>query len=251
MFVYISVINPYFTKYAPSLSNASVIVINKTDKVIYVDKGPSFFYTNNLPPESMFGSKSTLTGTTQSSGVGVNLGGLASAFGAKGSASSVLNSVTVYNSTGVIDGTIQTEKRIIPIAPNGASVVYTSGCTIGYGLVASGHANYSIGMNVSFRLVENGEKIKLNKGEERQYNEQNTILSYKAVVHYAFTEDMKDYREATTGNYLKAIVSDSSDGVKNEKSYKKAKLMYCEKYKNAPNEYTLFQAKQSTSKEAF
>lgn len=55
VFVYISVINPYFTKYAPSLSNASVIVINKTDKVIYVDKGPSFFIQIIFPLKACLG----------------------------------------------------------------------------------------------------------------------------------------------------------------------------------------------------
>ena len=126
-----------------------------------------------------------------------------------------------------------------------------SGSTIGSGLIASGHANYSYGMKLYFKLIENDEKIKMSQGLERQYNEQNTILSYKAVVHYTFTEDMKDYHEATVDNYLKAIVVDNSAGAKNEKSYKKAKLKYCDKYRNAPEEYTLFLIRENPSKEAF
>lgn len=224
-----------------------VLVNNKTKKTIYVDNGSSFIYTNGKAA-SMYRSRATSTGTMYSSGTSVNLGGLAYGLGARGPVTSALSAITVSNGTSDYEGTIISEKRIVPVAPLSTEVVYAEDLSVYYVLCRLGRLReYDFSNNLRksnwthSRYLERGNEIKMKKGLSREYTEENTPLAYKTIVHYAFSESMDDPREVTTDNYLKAWAVDKSSGIKN---YEYANLPNCEKFKNAPSDYTLFQAKK-------
>lgn len=230
-----------------------VLVNNKTNKVLYIDNGSSFFYTNGRAA-SMYRARATTSGTMESSGTAVNLGGIASAFGARGPVATALSAIVVSHSSGNYNGTIVSEKRIIPVAPMSTEPVYVEDYSVCYTLCKLGRAEYNYKVdgesekimevkgygNRHLRLVEKGNKIKMKKGMERQYNAQNSIMSCKALLHYSFTENMNDEKEVMVDNYLKALVIDKRDGVKN---YESATLEFCDKYRQAPEEYTLFESR--------
>ena len=227
-----------------------VFLNNKTNKVIYVDNGSSFFYTNGRAV-SMYRARSTTSGIMESSGTSVNLGGIASAFGARGPVATALGAITVSNSSGNYNGTIVSEKRIIPVAPMSTEAVYVEDYSVCFTLNRLGKAEYNYAKdgeagnvhgygNRHLRLSERGKKVKMTKGMERQYNEQNSIMSCKTMLHYAFTEDMAETYEAIADNYLKALVIDKREGVEN---YEYAQLPLCDKYRSKPEEYTLFESR--------
>ena len=225
-----------------------ILVNNKTKKVIYVDNGASFIYTNNKPA-SLYRARTTTQGTMYSSGVAVNLGGLAYGLGARGPVTSALSAITVTNSSGDYSGTMVSEKRIIPVAPMGTETIYAEDNTIFKTLEEMGRINHYrqdarnlLKMNwTHHRYLEKGQEIKMKKGLSRQYTNENTILRYKAHIHYSFTEKMESDKEVEIDNYLKAWVVDSRTNIKN---YEYARLPYCEEYRNATDSYTLFQAQR-------
>ena len=218
-----------------------VLVNNKSDKIIYVDKGTSFFYYRRGIADNMYQSVSTMSGTMESSGVSLNLGGFLGAFGLGGPVASALSCLSVSNSYGSFAGTIVSEKRIVPIAPNTTEVVYVSKFSISEMLeniyLLIDHKKRMKWLSHA-RLIENGQKQKLRRGFEREYDESNSILPFKATMNYSFSEDMGEKKEVQIDNYLKAIVTDRYKGVKN---YEQTNLKYCSKYKNSPQDYTLFQ----------
>jgi hypothetical protein len=81
----------------------------------------------------------------------------------------------------------------------------------------------------------------MKKGFSRQFDESNTLLSYKALVRYSFSESMDGAHEAITENYLKALVVDKRSGVDN---YEYAELPYCDQYRTDTDNYTLFHAEK-------
>ena len=74
-----------------------LVVQNKTDKVIYVDKGSSFLYTNGKA-ENMYNATSTTSGTTYTTGSAVNPGAIAYALGARGPLVAAMSATTYSNS---------------------------------------------------------------------------------------------------------------------------------------------------------
>ncbi|MBQ4393580.1 MAG: hypothetical protein II826_10800 [Prevotella sp.] len=225
-----------------------ILVHNKSKKVIYVDNGSSFIYTNEKPA-SLYRARATTQGTMSSSGVAVNLGGLAYGMGTRGPVTTALSAITVSSSSGNYRGTIVSEKRIIPVAPLSTEAVFVEDNTIIKTLEAircvKNYGEENKNLIKCFwthrRYVERGQEIKMKKGLSRQYTEENTILSYKALVHYSFTEKMEADKEIEIDNYLKAWVVDRRSGVNH---YENARLPYCDEYRNATDNYALFQAQR-------
>lgn len=175
-----------------------LVVQNKTNKVIYVDKGSSFMYINGKAT-NMYSASSKTSGTTYTTGTAVNPGAIAYALGARGPVVAAMSATTYSSSSSNTYGTITHEKRFIPIAPESSEVIkniYPYPSTVGGGNLKH------------YRLEEQGKKIKFTKGLSRQYTEENSVMKYKCLVRYSFSEDTNGQREATVDNYLKAFVVD-------------------------------------------
>ena len=107
---------------------------------------------------------------------------------------------TYTNSTGYTSSTTYSEKRYIPIAPQCCEVIRRISPQDSEKIIFHGLKHN--------RLVENGQEIKYKKGLTRKYTEENTILNYKCLVRYSFSEGTGDYKDATVSNYLKELTVD-------------------------------------------
>lgn len=100
--------------------NSSYLTVwNKTDRVIYIDKGSSFVYVNNKA-QSLFSNSSYSSGSGSLGGASVNLGGVASALGIGGAAGSILGGVSVGGGRSSQSSTTVYEQRVMAIAPKAA-----------------------------------------------------------------------------------------------------------------------------------
>jgi len=186
-----------------------LVVINKTNKVIYVDKGSSFLYTNGKA-ENMYHATSTASGTTYTTGASVNPGAIAYALGARGPLVTALSATTYSNSESYTSSIISHEKRFIPIAPMSSEVVLEVNLFVSLPKWPQGDSYKNS------RLIEHGTKTKIAKGLTRQYTKENSILSYKCLVSYSFTEDTNNLKEATVENYLKELIVDKRKAKRGE-----------------------------------
>lgn len=192
----------------------AIYVHNNTDELIFVDKGTSFLSTSG-EVEFLYNSSSDIKGDSKTVGQGVSWGNSA-----------------IFSQVGSFQGQMITEKRIVPIAPHSYTPIYIQ--DFHATLASKGY----FGKSTSHRWTyTEAPKQKIKKGMVQLYDENNTILNYKACVRYSTTEDMKNYKEATTDNYLKAWVVDDQEGFYD---YNNATLPYADKFRMDSDRYYLF-----------
>lgn len=203
-----------------------IFVNNNTDKIVFVDTGTSFLWTNNSV-ETIFKASSELRGHSSftSDMSSVSIGGI--------------SSVSSISGVGSFQGDIISEKRIVPIAPK------TIKCITAFSVIDY-FVKYGIFEKLNiYRYVENGKSKVMKIGMGSVFNEDNSILKYRSSVRYSFKEDMSTYKDATTDNYLKAWVVDDKEGLYN---YDNANLPYVNKYRRDASNYTLFNKYSSNGK---
>lgn len=198
--------------YPYNLNYISIYVCNNTDELIFVDKGTSFLSTSG-DVVFLYNSSTNIQGNNIAVGQGVSWG---SSFS--------------FLQEGSFQGQMVTEKRIVPIAPHSYTPIYIQ--DLYATLVSKGY----FVTNHKWHYPRTSQQ-KIKKGMVQQYDENNTILNYKATIRYSTTEDMKNYIEATTDNYLKAWVVDDQEGFYD---YNNATLPYANKFRMDPDRYYLF-----------
>lgn len=210
----------------PAMNGVTVLVYNKTDKILFVDKGTSFFSINGRN-ENMFRSMVNTSGTMRSTFV--NLGNMAYAAGLRGPLGMAMSGITIggssFSSVSVI------EKRVIPVPPHGTEPVYITG-EIGIGAAKNVTSPKGI-----FQSHHRYMGKKMGKGMVREFTEDNSVLKYKATVRYGFTEDCSSPKEVSLDNHLKALVVDSPKG---ERHYETANLPYCQRFREDAENYSLW-----------
>lgn len=212
------------------METSRIYVFNKTDKIIYVDKGNSYA-TLNGTHYRMFTNQVTTSGTSSNSGIGVNLGAI----------SPYLRGITVGGGSGTHNQTTTYEERILAIPPHSRCQVYEWNHP--FALMAwkgniKNNGNVAFSLTPRSRYIEPGtrKKIKLTKGFTRTFDLETSPLRYSALITYALTEDMKDAKEVSTDeNYLKAMVADSYKGWTD---YRVEKLPYCQPFMMDKENYT-------------
>ena len=107
-----------------NVNEISVIVVNKTNNVLYIDKANCFIYTNGNT-ESLFSNAAYSTGTTSGGGAAVNLGGAARALGIGGVAGGLLSGTTVGGGSSSTNTTTIFEQRVLGVAPQSAQTLKT------------------------------------------------------------------------------------------------------------------------------
>ena len=207
----------------------SVIITNKTDKVLYIDKANSFLYKNGTTT-SYFTNAVYTTGKAKDNGVSVNLGGAANSLGIGGLAGGILSGTTVGGGTTTTNTTTIFEQRIIGVAPLSGlalTTIYISpNLSSNYLRTGSYGFGGKLGEFVDpvSRFVE-----KFRVGNSRTYTESSSPLSVKASIKYSldenFTEDMS--ATVTASNFIENIVIDNYKGLKNAG----ITLPYCNPYK--------------------
>lgn len=193
-----------------NLKSPVLLVLNKTDKVVYIDKENSFAYLNDNPT-TLFSNSAQTSSQTNSQGASVNLGSVAGAFGVGGTVGSLLNGINVGGSSGTINGNIIYEKRVVSVAPKAAIVIYSwDDCA---SLLTNSKIIIENTAGTSKFINPGGSKQKFKVGLSRHYDAYNSPVRLKGVVKYSTSEDFADAKLVNTENYLKDIIIDSKKGV--------------------------------------
>jgi len=203
--------------------NAKLVLYNKTDNVIYVDKENTFAYINNVP-ENLFKNSVQTVSHSNNTGASVNLGSVAGALGISGPLGTLANGINVGGGSGNTSGTMTYEKRILSVAPKSTAFLYewnpvedlfkTNYCMSTGSIGENGYFNYP-------------HKEKFKKGMVRNFPPTGSPLHYNAIVRYSITENFSAYTQAQTDNYLAHIVIDSYKGVKKGPQYRTISNAYC------------------------
>ncbi len=112
-------------------SEPYLFVSNKTDHVIFIDKGSSFVYENG-GATCLFSNASYSSGTGSGGGASVNLGGVANALGVGGAVGSILGGVNVGGGRSTQNSTTYYEQRVKALAPHASYKLYEWDGTIYY-----------------------------------------------------------------------------------------------------------------------
>lgn len=203
---------------------AKLVVYNKTDQVIYIDKENTFAYTNNVP-ENLFKNTVQMTGTSSNSGATVNMGSVASALGIGGALGTLASGVNVGGGSGTTSSTMTYEKRILSVAPQSLAVLYEWNAFEDLKKVNYYVEKGWLGENGYFM---NPRKVKFKKGMVRNFNQDGTPLIYKAVVRYSMQENFYSYQQAPVNNFLLHIVIDSYKGVNQGSQYRTYCYNFCQ-----------------------
>lgn len=209
-----------------NVNELSVVIVNKTDKVLYIDKANSFIYTNGNT-ESLFTNAAYSSGSTTGGGASVNLGGAARAMGIGGIAGGLLSGTTVGGGSSSTNTTTIFEQRVIGVAPQSAQTLKTISIysSLSNNFIKTGSYGGSKG---KFINPQTGVRTKFKTGDSRNYTEDASPLCVKASVKYSmnenFTEDSSS--QVTSSNFIEHVVIDNYKGVKKGDT----PLPYCTPY---------------------
>ncbi len=168
-------------------------VVNKTDHVIYIDKGSSFVYKNGQAT-CLFSNSSYSSGTGSAGGASVNLGGVASALGVGGAVGTILGGVNVGGGRSSQSSTTYYEQRVMALAPKAAYTLYT-------------WANPS-----SYVSLPNPKPRK--KGRTWSFERHNTPYVIEALLRYSADESFSSVQEVTVSDYISDVVYDKASYAK-------------------------------------
>lgn len=185
----------------------SVLVTNKTDKTIYIDKANSFMVAggNSL---TWFKNSAKTTMNSSNVGVSVNAGSIARAAGVGGALGTALDGINVGSGSQNGTGTTVYEQRVIAIAPHGSMTTYRiSGLAhyIDERIMDAGVktvSSYKAVKPGSFINPLTGEKEKFKKKKMRHYEKSGTPLALQTIVKYSLSEGFETSRSITLEDYV-------------------------------------------------
>lgn len=170
-------------------------ILNKTDRVIYLDKGSSFAYENGVAT-CLFSNSSHSTGTGSSGGASVNLGGIASALGVGGAVGGILSGVNVGGGQSRQSSTTFYEQRVMAMAPKAYYKLYT--------------------WNIRFYLANRKPR---KQGRTWSYGRDNTPYAIEALLKYSLEENFVSVQDVTVSNYISDVVYDKRRYAKHNDLY--------------------------------
>ncbi len=172
-----------------SIEANSLYVQNKTDDILYVDKGNSFQSVNGNPV-CLYTNASYTEGSSKGQGASVNVGSIANALGVGGGVGRALNGVSVGGGTTNLNSATIYERRVVALPP---------------------HAKYEIhswaGMDqLIVNRLGNGKTIRPRRaGRVWNFAPSDSPIQFEAFVAYAQREDFSDVRKASVSNYVSCV----------------------------------------------
>ena len=207
------------SSYEDSLIRANIVfrgdivdleIYNKTDQVIFVDKGSSFAYKNKAPV-CLFQNSSHTTGKTTGGGASINLGSITGALGIGGIAGTLANGVNVGGGKAAQNSTTTYEQRVLAIAPQATYEIYR------WGLHKEDITYY----------IDNSQS----EGKIFDFKKEFSPCVLKAVITYSASEDFQKANQTTIDAYVSTMVVDSHKGLYGLDLNKTA---YCSKFRHLP-----------------
>ena len=179
----------------------SIELKNKTDRIIYIDKGSTFIIESEGKYASYYDTEQTTVAHGKGSGVGVGLGGIASAIGVGGILGTLANSVSVGSSSQSTIMKTYTKERILAIPPH-AQTNLTD-----FKQIEVKKNKYETVSDIEHWYCD----IKLKRGDVKKnghiaYDESNTPNCYRYILTYSTSQYFDTYSTLNAKVYVRYIV---------------------------------------------
>lgn len=172
----------------------AVIIKNRTNHTIYVDRGNSYRVSRD---ENFCYYSGAQVSTSRSSGggVAVNLGSIANATGIGGAIGTIAQGVNVGGGASSSSGMTIGQQRFLVLPPHGRAALATDNEVKGHKL------------DRNERYVHLKERINppIHKGEVLNYDENNTPYTVDYLVTYSDNQNFTTYSVLNTKLYMKQI----------------------------------------------
>ncbi|MDR0988905.1 MAG: hypothetical protein LBM06_05535 [Prevotellaceae bacterium] len=184
----------------------SVSIKNKTNKIIYLDLGNTFF-TRNGQSTAYYTPTSTTTSSSSSSGASVNLGAVANTIGIGGVAGTLANGVNVGGGKTSATSTITYSQRVVAIPPMSTinlepQMWFTKESSTAingvgyYGPSPDGKDFLYFGFNPALR-----------RGDHLVYTESTAPLQFSSFITYSYSEDCAVSKTLSQSFFLSSIIA--------------------------------------------
>lgn len=168
---------------------------NKTNHILYIDKGNSFKSIDNIAIP-FFDSKQVSISNGSGSGASLGLGAVAGALGIGGIVGQLASGVSIGGGTSTSIATTYSQQRILAIPPH--SSTYMSE------LKYEEKEFQKISDAESFEADYKGEPIK--KGQYKEFGADNSPHKYSYFITYSTSPDFATYSSVNAKLYIKYIV---------------------------------------------
>lgn len=185
-------------------------VYNKTEKIVFIDKGSSFAYKNK-EPICLFQNTSTTTTKTKGGGASVNLGSVSSALGVGGAIGTIASGVEVNRGSSNQVSTTTYEQRVLAVAPQATCALH----------------RWGIRKDDIIYQIDKKQK----EGRVFTFEENYTPCELRALITYSATEDFQKAEQISINSYVSTIVVDNDKGVY---GLDLSKTQYCDLYRTFP-----------------
>lgn len=173
---------------------------NKTNNVLYVDKGNSFRSVNNISTP-FYDTKQVSVSTGGGSGASMGLGSVAGALGVGGLIGDLAGGLSVGGGTSTSVSTTYTQQRILAIPPHSSAYI-SEHVWDNY----KGNKWKQISEAENFRIEpKKGERFF--KEECIEYTAENSPCKYRYYITYSTSSDFKTYSSVNANLYARYIVA--------------------------------------------
>ncbi|MGN1228896.1 MAG: hypothetical protein ACI4T5_04480, partial [Prevotella sp.] len=190
--IYSNIDNDYHLRY-------SLEITNKTDRFLYVDLANSFRINQDGKSESYYKCETTTVSSSNSSGIGMNLGGITNALGIGGTLGTLANAATVGSGSQGGVSTTYANNRFLTIAPNSKQFLQE------FKEVNVKGSSYKLLSDIEYYLFNFGERGYIKKNEVISYTEQNSPLTTSHMITYSTEQDFSTYSALKANLYVRKV----------------------------------------------
>lgn len=173
------------------------LVLNKTDKTIYIDKANSFAYENNTPT-CLFTNAVYTTGKEKGRGMGLNLGSVANAVGIGGIAGTLMSGMTVGGSNTTQNSTTIQEQRILMLAPKAVYRLY----------------DWKMSPEIQGNILKSIDIKPRKAGRSWHFGQPYTPYSIRGHLRYSLSEDFAQTQDISVSNYITDVVLEKAKSIR-------------------------------------
>ena len=161
-----------------------IVIKNKSDRIIYIDKGNCFRVINETTPYCYYNAaEQTTVGRNSGGGASVGMGSVAGVLGIGGVAGQLANGINVGGGSSRSSSTTYTEQRVIAIPPHSSKKLCENKI-----IKISSNWSKTIDPNEDFRTYDHGSRT---DGSWRGDNESYIYLDVEAEQFGLYKNDLK------------------------------------------------------------
>ena len=186
------------SKYALSVLRYYIEIKNKTDNMIYIDKGNSFKIINDIATP-FHDTKQVSVTSGNVSGASLGLGSIAGAIGMDGAVGQIAGGLSVGGSSSSSVSTTYSQQRILTIPPHSSAYISEHKWD-NY----KGNKWQQISEVEDFQVTYKGNPVK--NGQYIEFNNNTSPCKYKYLITYSTEPDFKSFSYLNADLYIRYIV---------------------------------------------